>query len=118
VRAKFMRIEVIKSVLIGPVNPRAGIISRGKMMRFTQNTPSGGIQAVLRIRATVSVDCDTYSIHALQNIVSRRLIIGITTHPNRANRSCDSDGKKRASPKLKRVSITPCTMPNVIRRAY
>jgi hypothetical protein len=102
-----MRIDVIKSVLIGPVNPRAGIISKGKIVRFTQKTPSGGIHAVLRIRATVSVDCDTYSIHALQNIVSRRLIKGITTQPNRANKNCDSDGKNRARPKLKRVSMTP-----------
>ena len=113
-----MRIEVIKRVLIGPVNPREGIISRGKMMRFTQKTPSGGIHAVLRIRATVSVDCDTYSIHILQNIVSRKLIVGITTQPKRANKNCDNDGKNRARPKLKRVNMTPCTMPKVMRRAY
>jgi hypothetical protein len=114
-----MRIDVIMRAFIGPVKPRAGIISSGRMRIFTQKTPSGGIHAVLRIRATVVDDCgtrestlrlcsgDIYSIHVLQKSVKRKLMIGMTTQPNRAKRNCDRDGNKRARPKLKRVSITP-----------
>jgi hypothetical protein len=114
-----MTIDVITSALIGPVKPRAGIISSGRISKFTQKTPSGGIHAVLRIRATVVDDCgtreviprvcsgDTYSIQALQKRVKRKLMEGITTHPNKAKRNCERDGNKSARPKLKRVSITP-----------
>jgi hypothetical protein len=111
--------DVITSALIGPVKPSTGIISSGRISKFTQKTPSGGIHAVLRIRATVVDDCgmkesisrfcsgDTYSIQALQKRVKRKLMEGITTQPNRAKRNCDRDGNKRARPKLKRVRITP-----------
>jgi hypothetical protein len=64
----------------------SGIISRGRRMRFMKKIPTGGIQAVLRIRSTVSVDCDTYSTQALQKIVRSRLRTGATTHPRRANK--------------------------------
>jgi hypothetical protein len=111
--------DVITRAFIGPVNPRAGIISSGRISKFTQKTPSGGIHAVLRIRATVVGDCgtkgttpricsgDIYSIHALQNTVIKKLMTGMTRHPNRAKRNCDREGNKRTSPKLKRVRITP-----------
>jgi hypothetical protein len=107
-------IDVNKRVFNGPVN---GNSSKGKINKFTQNTPTGGIHAVLRIRATVNVDCATYSIHPLQKMVRIKLISGITTHPKRAKRNCDNDGKNRARPKLNSVNITPCTIPKVIRRA-
>jgi len=97
--------------------PVGGISSRGSKRRFIQNIPRGGIQAVLRIRSTVNVDCDTYSTHPVQKIVSIRLTSGATTQPKRANRIWDSDGIYRESPKLKRVRITPCTIPNVMRIA-
>ena len=114
-----MTIDVITRVFTGPVKPSDGIISSGRTSRFTQKTPSGGIHAVLRIRATVVDDCatkestprvcsgDTYSIHVLQKSVKRKLMIGMTRQPNRAKSKCDSDGNKRARPKLKRVSMTP-----------
>ena len=90
-------------MVIGP----DGIISKGRRMRFTQKMPRGGIQAVLRIRSTVIVDCDTYSTQALQKIVKHRLMHGATMHPRRAKRICDNDGMYRVMPKLKRVRIIP-----------
>jgi hypothetical protein len=51
----------------------------------------------------------------LQNIVRKRLRMGIIIHPKRGN--SESDGKNIARPKLHRVIITLCTIPNVIRRA-
>jgi hypothetical protein len=49
--------DVIRMIVMGP---KEGISSSGKRTRFVQNTPSGGIQDVLRIRVIVSVACDTY----------------------------------------------------------
>jgi len=114
VTKKFIIIDVRRRVLTGP---SPGSISSGSIISATQNVPRGGIQAVLRICATVRVDFDKYSIHPLQNMVRARLTNGITTHPKRANRNCVRDGKNRARAKLQRVRITLCTMPNVMRRA-
>jgi len=111
---KLTRIDIAMSPCIGPVNPSAGITSRGRRMIFAQKTPSGGIQAVLRIRVTFNDDCDTYSTHPLQNIVSARLRRGVSIQPKRAK----PQGIKRAIPKLKRVIITPWTIPKVMRSAY
>jgi hypothetical protein len=61
--------ELITSVLLG----------RGIRIRLTQKIPTGGIQAVLSICATVSVDCDTYSTQALQKMAKARLIRGAAT---------------------------------------
>ena len=102
---------------MGPVDPKDGIISKGRMMRLAQKIPRGGIHAVLRICPTVIVDSDTYSTQALQNMVRTRLIQGATTQPRRAKRIWESDGKYRAMTKLKRVRITAWTTPNVIRMA-
>jgi len=77
---------------LGIVPILIGIISSGMRMRFIQKMPSGGIQAVLRIRSTVTVDCETYSTQALQNTVRARLTQGATTQPSRAKRICDRDG--------------------------
>jgi hypothetical protein len=117
VRTQFTQTEVATRVLMGPVNPRAGIISRGRIMSETQKTPKGGIHAVLRMRAAVRVDCDTYSTQALQKIVRIRLISGAMMNPKRPKRKWEKAGKKRARAKLKRVRITPWTTPNVRRRA-
>ena len=111
---KLTRIDIAISPCIGPVNPSAGISSRGRRMIFAQKTPSGGIHAVLRIRDTFKDDCDTYSTHPLQNIVRARLRRGVNIQPKRAN----PHGRKRAKPKLKRVIITPWTIPKVMRSAY
>ena len=96
------------------VKTKEGISSSGRMMRLAQKTPRGGIHAVLRILATVRVDCDKYSIQPLQNMARARLISGITIQL----RSWERDGKKRTRPKLNRVRITPWTIPKVMRRAY
>ena len=88
-------------------------IFTGSRIRFTQKTPRGGIQAVFRIFATVSFVADVrYSIQALQNTVRMKLMRGAMMQPNRAK------GAKKMMQKLKRVRMTPCTIPNVIRRAY
>jgi hypothetical protein len=95
----------------------AGMLLSGRRMRFTQNTPRGGIHAVVSMRPTVITDCDgelTYSTQALQNTVRMKLRRGTTIHPKRAKGA----GKKRMRLKLNRVSMTPWTMPKVIRRAY
>jgi hypothetical protein len=95
----------------------AGILFRGRSTRFTQKTPSGGIHAVVSMRPTVITDCDgelTYSTQALQNIVRMKLSRGATMHP----KSAKGAGKKRMRLKLNRVSMTPWTIPKVIRRAY
>jgi len=110
-----MRTEVATRIFSGLEKPREGIISSGRITRLAQNIPSGGIQAVLRIRATVIVDCDTYSTQALQNTARQRLRRGAMTQPKRPKRNWD-EGKKRARAKLRRVRITPWTIPNVIRR--
>jgi len=110
---KFTTIDVIKNTCIGPAKP-SGIISSGNMIILTQKTPNGGIHAVLRICATVNVDCDTYSTQPLQKHVRMRLSSGVIIHPTRAN----IVGKKSARPKLQSVRRTPCTIPNVIRSAY
>ena len=100
---KFAIVDVATIFVMTPTV--SGIISKGRSMRFTQKIPSGGIQAVLRIFSTVSVDCDTYSTHPLQKMVRNRLRNGATTHPRRANKICDRDGIYSVIPKLKRVSI-------------
>ena len=107
VSKKFRHTEVATRILIGPVKPSAGIISRGRMISDAQKTPKGGIQAVLRIRAAVIVDCDTYSIQALQKTVRVKLIRGAIMKPKSPKRKWEKAGKKRARAKLKRVRITP-----------
>jgi hypothetical protein len=102
---KFAITDVATIFVIGPIP--TGIISRGKSMRFTQKIPNGGIQAVLRICSTVTVDCDTYSMHALQKMVRPRLKRGATIQPRRAKSICESDGIYRLIPKLNRVSMIP-----------
>jgi hypothetical protein len=103
---KFTIIDVNTNTFIGPI--KDGIISKGSMIRLTQNTPSGGIHAVLSILATVSVGCeDKYSIQPLQNIASAKLIKGITMHPKRVKRKWDRVGNSITRPKLHRVRITP-----------
>jgi hypothetical protein len=87
---KFTRTEVATIFVMGPTP--TGIISRGKSMRFAQKIPRGGIHAVLRIRSTVTVDCDTYSTQALQKIVRARLISGATIQPRSAKSICDRSG--------------------------
>ena len=101
-RMKFTIMEVIKSIWMGPAKP-SGIISSGSKMILAQKTPDGGIHAVLRIRVTVSVDCDTYSIHPLQKHVRIRLSRGVIIHPTRVKR----EGKQRVRPKLQSVRRTP-----------
>jgi hypothetical protein len=95
-----MHTEVATRVLMGPVNPREGIISRGRITSEAQKTPKGGIQAVLRIRVTVTVDCDTYSTQALQKIVRTRLMRGVMINPKSPKRKWEKAGKKRARAKL------------------
>jgi len=93
----------------------AGILLSGRSTRFTQKTPSGGIQAVASMRPTVIADCDgelTYSTQALQNIARMKLRRGVTMQPKREKGA----GKKRIRLKLNRVRMTPWTMPKVIRR--
>jgi hypothetical protein len=87
---------------MGPLNPK-GIISSGRRIRFAQKTPSGGIHAVLRIRVTVNLDCDTYSTQPLQKRARMKLRRGVIMHPTMAK----SDGKRRVRPKLQRVRRTP-----------
>jgi len=104
---KFAIMEVAITLVMGPSSPAAGIISKGSSTTFIQNMPRGGIHAVLRIRSTVTVDCDTYSTQPVQNMVRQRLTQGATIHPRSANNICDSDGMYRLIPRLNRVSITP-----------
>ena len=94
------------TLVMGPSSPADGIISKGISIAFIQNIPSGGIQAVLRIRFIVMVDCETYSTQPVQNIVRQRLTHGATIQPRRANSICDNDGIYRLIPRLNRVSIT------------
>jgi len=101
-----MRTEVATRIFSGLEKPSEGIISSGRITRLAQNIPSGGIQAVLRIRVTVSLDCDTYSTQALQNTARQRLRRGAMTQPKRPKRNWD-EGKKRARAKLSRVRMTP-----------
>jgi hypothetical protein len=56
------------------------------MTRLAQKTPSGGIQAVAKIRFRVIDDSDTYSIQALQKRVRKKLKRGATPNPNRPKR--------------------------------
>jgi hypothetical protein len=109
---KFTVIDVITRILIGP---RSGIEPSGRRIRLIMKIPIGGIQEVSKICVMVKDDFDTYSTHPLQNIVRKRLRMGIIIHPKRGN--SENDGKNIARPKLHRVIITLCTIPNVIRRA-
>ena len=95
------------TLVIGPSSPAEGINSKGSSMAFIQNIPRGGIQAVLRIRFIVIVDCDTYSTQPVQNMVRQRLTHGATIQPRRAKSICDSDGIYRLIPRINRVSMTP-----------
>jgi len=81
---KFTRTEVATIFVMGPIP--TGIISSGRIMIFAKKIPRGGIHAVLRIRSTVMVDCDTYSTQALQKIVRHRLRRGATIQPRSAKR--------------------------------
>jgi len=104
---KFARHDVATTLVKGPAVSIEGMSSRGSKIRFIQKIPRGGIHAVARICSIVTVDFETYSTDALQNIVSIRLIQGATTQPRRANKICDSDGINKVIPKLQRVSIIP-----------
>jgi hypothetical protein len=106
-KMKFARQDVATTLVKGPAASIEGMSSRGSRIRFIQKIPRGGIQAVLRICSRVTVDFETYSTDALQNIVSIRLIQGATTQPRRANNMWESDGMKSVIPKLQRVSIIP-----------
>jgi hypothetical protein len=59
------------------------------------------------MRATVNVDCDTYSIQPLQKRAIRKLRAGMNIHPKRAKDILENDGKSKMSPKLQSVRITP-----------
>jgi hypothetical protein len=114
---QFARHEVATTLVKGPSASIEGINSRGSRIRFIQKIPRGGIQAVRRICSRVTVDVETYSTDAVQNIVRTRLIQGAMTQPRSAKRIWDMDGTKSVIPKLQRVSMIPCTIPNVIRMA-
>ena len=84
-KMKFAKHDVATTLVKGPVSID-GISSRGRRIRFIQTIPRGGIHAVLRICSRVTVDFETYSTDALQNIVSMRLMHGATTQPRRAKK--------------------------------